>query len=122
MTVPTIYKIADYSFTAVSITASIRWHISATCSGLTMSGGAMRRQWGANKNQSMTSPACTTCFLTTKSTYYGAALVNSNAGGLAKWGFTTLGTEMVMGSGLQTIPHGIATKINFGKIVWEQTT
>ncbi|MCU0374725.1 MAG: hypothetical protein MUF24_05405 [Chitinophagaceae bacterium] len=59
-------------------------------------------------------------FTPTKSTYHGAALVNSNAGGLARWAFTTLGTEMVMGGTLQTIPHGIATKINFGNIVWEQ--
>jgi hypothetical protein len=86
-----------------------------------MSGGAMSRQCGANKNQSVTSPACTAAYLhPTKSTYYGAALVNSDVGGLAEWAFTTLGKAVVMGSGLQTIPHNIATKNNFGNIVWEQ--
>lgn len=58
-------------------------------------------------------------FTPTKSTYSGAALVNSNGNGLAKWGYTSMGAEVVMGSSLQVIPHGVATKINFANIVWE---
>jgi hypothetical protein len=54
----------------------------------------------------------------TKSTYVGAALVNSNQDGLGKWGYTVLGSEMTKSSE-QPIAHGVSTRINFDTRVFD---
>jgi len=60
-------------------------------------------------------------FNQTKSTYTGAALINSNSEGLGKWGYPTIGAEMILPTGSnQNIPHGLSTKINFLDDVFEQ--
>jgi hypothetical protein len=48
----------------------------------------------------------------TKSSYRGAALINSDFDGLGKWGFAIQGAEVTKNSE-QPVAHGVSTRINF---------
>lgn len=58
-------------------------------------------------------------FNKTKSTYKGAALVNSNLEGLGKWGLVIQGAEMTKNSD-QSVAQAVSTKINFDAVVFDQ--
>lgn len=58
-------------------------------------------------------------FNRTKSTYKGAALVNSNLEGLGKWGLVIQGAEMTKNSD-QSVAQAVSTKINFDAVVFDQ--
>jgi hypothetical protein len=50
----------------------------------------------------------------------GKTIVNSSTDGLGKWGYGTVGAEMIMANGFnQSIPHGVATNVNFTAVIFD---
>jgi len=50
----------------------------------------------------------------------GNTIVNSSNDGVGKWGYGTVGAEMIMTNGFnQSIPHAVSTKVNFTTVIFD---